>query len=171
MGGSQSNPRKISLENPDEQVFKLTESAINRIRETTKEITTEEPEKQNSTVDHDVSDSNIVFITSQQIRREVNNAIDKNNAYWENRLKVLKDGYRKTNIHLEEEFNKAVKEVNQSLGKHFTSNRNEDSCKQSKKNVIECYNLNKNQPLLCSEQVQKFNECVTHEMSIMLKTK
>lgn len=177
MGGSQSVPRKVSVENPDDNVIRITDNVASRlIQPSTQEV--DVPKKQQrlvstSDVNVDTSDSSATYVTSHQIRRELNNEIDRNNTYWENRLNILRDGYRKISVELEEEYNKAVKEVNQSLGKHFTGSGKDEvqSCQQSRKNVVECYSLNKSKPLLCSEQVQKFNDCVASGMSLILKSK
>ena len=100
----------------------------------------------------------------------MNNEIEKNNAYWENRLKVLREGYQEINAELEEEYRKAVQEVNRTLGKQFVRKDLPDTCKESQSNVIQCYNLNRDQPLLCSKEVQMFNDCVSNRMNTMLKT-
>lgn len=171
MGGSSSSPRKITLENPDENVIKITENVVERLqnvkeREPGKHSS---PEKSKSSINYDVSRADGEIITSQQIRREVNNEIEKNNAYWQKRLKVLQEGYRQINTELEEEYNKAVKEVNETIGKHFVNSGFPDTCKESQSNIIQCYNLNRDQPLLCSKEVQKFNICVSDRMNLMLK--
>ncbi|XKL59574.1 hypothetical protein PGB90_000590 [Kerria lacca] len=170
MGGSQSAPRKITINNPDDaSIIKITENVVDRLQEASKQES--DYEKIGNTNSSVSSNKDAVYITSQQIRRELDREIERNDLYWENRSKKLRNGFNKINTDLKEEYNKAVKEVNQSLGDHYVNiNRNYmEACKQSQNSITECYNLNNKQPLLCSEEVQKFNDCVTNGMNIALK--
>lgn len=186
MGSANSSPRKVTVSNPNEaSIIKITENVVDRLQEANRQEnagrpkadTASGPSDRKETTDFRVSGSSVageaIFITSHQIRSEINREIEKNNTYWESRLKVLRDGYRKINAELEDEYNKAVKEVNQSLGEQYLSGNKTDleTCKQSKSSVIECYNTNKNKPLLCSAEVQKFNECVSNKMNTLLRVK
>ncbi|KAK7586056.1 hypothetical protein V9T40_003932 [Parthenolecanium corni] len=170
MGGGQSAPRKVTVENPDDTVIKITENVVDRLQGATKSETRREP---TSVASSQPAGVDSVFVTSQAIRREVDKVVTENDAYWESRMKILREGYRKITNELEEEYNKATKEVNQSLGKNLTKGNAVDanSCKKSQASVIECYNQNKNRPLLCANEVQKFNECVSNCTSLTVKTK
>lgn len=163
MGGGQSAPRTMTMENPDESVIKITENVVDRLQGSTK---TAEAKQELSSAVSPPAATNAVYVTSQAIRREVDKEIAENDAYWGSRMKILRDGYRKISGELEEEYNKATKEVNQSLGKRSVKGKDANSCKESQVSVIECYNQNKDRPLLCVSAVEKFNECVSNCTSL-----
>lgn len=170
MGGGQSAPRKVTVDNPDETVIKITENVVDRLQGAGKG---EARREAISVASSQPAGGDAVFVTSQAIRREVDKVVAENDAYWESRLKILREGYRKITNELEEEYNKATKEVNQSLGQNTVKGNATDanSCKQSQASVVECYNQNKDRPLLCASQVQKFNECVSNCTSWTVKAK
>lgn len=181
MGGKLSAPHKLTFENPDGPArIAITENVIERLqsgleqqgsmpdKSTAPASVTDRPPSNAGKFQSDNTGS-AVYVTSHQIRKQIENEITENNVYWENRLKKLRDGYRRLNADLEDEYNKAVTEVNQSIGIETTGKSDPKSCKQSQSTVVECYKTNRHQPLMCADEVLKFNECVTHNMNATLK--
>ena len=173
MGGSSSSPRKITLENPDETVIKITDTVVERLQSANEqEKGKRRPEEPKPSIPHEArSYSDALPATSHQYRRSLDDEIEKNNAHWEKRLRKLQDGYVEFNTELKREYTKAVAEVSQTLGEQFVSKDFPDTCQESQRNVLECYSLNRNQSLQCSKEVQKFNNCVSSRMNTMMKAK
>lgn len=158
MGSSQSSPRKVTLENPNEAIIEISESVIDRLDEANKS-----DQKQQESVSSSPSSmpiDNATFVTSQEIRRQVDKVIQENDSFWQSRMKILRDGYQKIGAELEAEYQKATKEVDYLEGSTIN-----DSCKSSQALVVDCYSQNPDRPLLCANEVQKFNECVCSSLS------
>ncbi|KAK7593063.1 hypothetical protein V9T40_007815 [Parthenolecanium corni] len=161
MGSSQSAPRKVTLENPNETIIEITDGVINRLdgANNSEKI---QPESVSSTQPPSINENAAAFVTSQEIRRQVDKVVQENDNFWQSRIKILRDGYQKIGVELEAEYQKATKDVNHSLGTHFgDGNASNDSCRSSQASVVDCFSQNSNRPLLCANEVQKFNECVS----------
>lgn len=177
MGSTGSVPRKLTINNPDDAtIIKVTENVVDRLQEANTKEDASLPQnaiKKTEFLDgNSVLDSKeAVFISSFNIKSQIENAIEKNDKYWENRIKLLRDVYRKINVELKNEYDKAITEVNQSLGKQYLTNDkgNLQLCQNVRNDVIQCYNANKNRPLLCHEEVKNFNQCVFNQTDIALK--
>lgn len=183
MGNSKSAPRKITIDNPeDATVIVVTENVIDRLQDIKPPTSSyvpvsppspppQPPQPKETPVTSTETVTGTVYVTSHQIRNHIDAAIEDNNAYWQNRMRVLRDGYDRINSELKSEYDKAITEVNQSWGKQFLASEKNDleSCKQMKQEVIQCYNSNRDRSLLCSEQVKNFNQCVSNQTNALLK--
>lgn len=185
MGSAKSVPRKITIDNPeDATIIKVTENVVERLQDmktsktptatATATATSDQsplPPKSLSSADN-VTTAATVYVTSHQIRNQIDAAIDNNNAYWENRVKALREGYSRINAELKNEYDRALAEVNQSWGKPYTVNEKDydtRSCKNTQQEVIKCYNSNRDRSLLCYEQAKHFNQCISNQTSVLLK--
>ncbi|XP_065203668.1 uncharacterized protein Chchd3 [Planococcus citri] len=182
MGSAKSVPRKITIDNPeDATIIKVTENVVERLQDMktpktpTATATSDQsplpPKSLSSASADNVTTAATVYVTSHQIRNQIDAAIDNNNAYWENRVKALREGYSRINAELKNEYDRALVEVKQSWGKPYTVNEKDDtqSCKNTQQEVIKCYNSNRDRSLLCYEQVKHFNQCVSNQTSVLLK--
>lgn len=184
MGNSKSVPRKITIDNPeDATIIKVTENVVERLQDIKTQAapapTSKPPPPPKSPARKETpaaaASENVttgtVYVTSHQIRNHIDAAIEDNNAYWEKRIKTLRDGYDRINSELKTEYDRAITEVNQSWGKQYLGTEKNDleSCKKTKQEVIQCYNANRDRSLLCYEQVKNFNQCVSNQSNTLLK--
>lgn len=101
------------------------------------------------------------FITSSMIREEVEKELEKNDHYWERKIKSLQDNQNKITSILESEFDKACKDVESS----FPSLAPKDAavpCQDYKSMIVDCLKNNANHTLNCSPVVKNFTSCVNN---------
>jgi len=178
MGSSQST-RKISISNPEvDGLIKVTENVVDRLRsntvvaDTTSVPVREESQKEGfestpaSTATTTVPD----FTSSLQIRREIEGEIKANNYYWESRIRKLQEAHRRINHELSSEYQKALTDVDKYFAK-LSVKTDVDSCTDSKQLLVDCYKRNKHRSLLCSKEVQHFNDCVDKRTNVLLQAK
>lgn len=165
MGSGQSLPRKVTLENPNEKIIEITDNVIDRLDGVNKSVQIQ-GESVSSSPPPTVGSNATLFVSSQEIRRQVDKVLQESDNFWQSRMKIMRDGYQKIGAELEAEYQKATKEVKHSLGADLDgSNATNDSCRFSQASVVDCYSQNPDRPLLCANEVQKFNECVSNSFS------
>ncbi|XP_021934870.1 MICOS complex subunit MIC19 [Zootermopsis nevadensis] len=138
MGSSQStNTRRISIPNDDpSSVIKVSDSVVQRLKGGT-----EVPRSQSES------------------RPDKEAALQENDQYWERRLKTLEDNHMLISRKMEEEYRKAVDEV-EELFSRLPAKREQPPCTIAGQYVKECYQKNPREVLKCSKEVEAFAACV-----------
>jgi len=166
MGAGQSAARKATVENPDESAVRITENVVDRLQRISVDTQREPTSSRAATA----TPAEAAYVTSQALRREVDRGIAENEAHWQSRMRALRDSYREISDELEAEYTKATEQVDRSLGENsVASGVAANLCLQSRDSVVQCYTRNQDQPLLCSSQVLKFNECVSNRSSLTVR--
>uniref|UniRef100_A0A1B6GRK2 CHCH domain-containing protein n=1 Tax=Cuerna arida TaxID=1464854 RepID=A0A1B6GRK2_9HEMI len=101
------------------------------------------------------------FITSSMIRDQIEKELEKNDRYWERRIKTLQDNQNRITQVMESEFNKAYKEIENN----FPTLAPKDAtipCQDYKSMVVDCFKNNANHTLNCSKLVNDFAACVSN---------
>ncbi len=181
MGAGSSAARKITVDNPEDggAVIKITENVVGRLREGAVTVTNRTDSANYGSASESKSSSGVstsldykspssdaegnVLFVSRHIRRQMEDELERNNQHWENRLKILRDSYNKIDDELRREYRAAVAETNRiSAATNANGKRSmvesSSSCKMVRDKVIQCYNLNRMQPLACSKEVEKFDQ-------------
>ncbi|XP_069684638.1 MICOS complex subunit MIC25-like [Periplaneta americana] len=139
MGGTQStNTRRISIPNEDPaSVIKVSDSVVQRLKGGTevKEIRSEPPPPD----------------------REA--ALRDNDEYWQKRLKAMEESHVLINKKMEDEYKKAIKEV-EDLFSRLPAKREQPPCSNAGQFVKNCYQQNPREVLKCAKEVEAFATCV-----------
>ncbi|KAF7281155.1 uncharacterized protein LOC143203828 [Rhynchophorus ferrugineus] len=177
MGGSPSKTRKLTVENDDPtSVIKVSDDVVDRIRGVAQAVRKQEvavPQVTQITTPQPATSVLPVYLhepslTSIQIRQANVAELQKNDDYWNSRLKALEENHKRMNKVMEEEYNKALEEF--KVGKPAQGLK-EIPCLDMKKAVMECYRCNPDEPMRCSKIVQAFQECVDHKRSCLLASR
>lgn len=156
MGSSQSGSREMVIDNPDDtSILEISQNVIDRWKQ-----------DQTSNVSGNIESEKTVYVTSRQISKEIEKEIAKNNAGWENRLKRLQQGYSNVDKEFEQGYGETLADADAFFSKVSLKNM-EDTCVNSKQSVIQCFKKNKNQPLLCSDEVGAFHKCVSSSIQLL----
>ncbi|CAG9854484.1 unnamed protein product [Phyllotreta striolata] len=166
MGASTSSTRKLTVENEDPTgVIQLSEEVVNRI----KGSKVKSPEVLQGKAEEGGQFPvywNPASLTSQQIQEITSAELEKNDQYWQQRIKNIEEKHKKLNLVLEEEYKKAVKEF--SVKK---IDRKLPPCKDTERAVKECYLENPQEPMKCAKVVQAFQECVDSRRNALLASR
>ncbi|XP_022915729.1 MICOS complex subunit Mic19 [Onthophagus taurus] len=167
MGAQQGKTRKLTLENDDPtSVIKVSDDVVQRLRcaEAKRRGSSGQapPQQLHS---HQIISNNPPppfyhyepTFTSLQIRQEAAEKLRKNDEYWTRRIHDLEKNNEKMRILMEEEYKKAMDEMNSKTSKSPFS---EMPCIMNRKKVMECYQQYPNEPMRCAKEVQAFAACV-----------
>lgn len=180
MGGSQS-VRKVGFDNGEPiGVIRVSENVAQRLKNINNDGKQNGPNT-GQTLQTDLNTKNPVtyqqtgtvympqsYVTSSMIREEVEKELEKNDRFWERRIKTLQDNQNRIGHALEMEFNKACKEVETKFPSLAPKERAEP-CQDYKSMVVDCFKNNANHTLNCSKVVNEFQSCITSSRSIQLK--
>ncbi|PSN50453.1 hypothetical protein C0J52_04964 [Blattella germanica] len=164
MGGTQStNTRTITIQNDDpNSVIKVSDSVVKRLKGA------KEEEKENQPVSPPQSKvtSSLSHYhygrgpkTSVEIQQDKQAALRENDEYWGKRVKTLEDNHMNINKRMEEEYKKAVKEVEELFAK-LPSKEQQPPCSYAGQYVKKCYQQNPKEVLKCAREVEAFAACV-----------
>ncbi|XP_054263096.1 MICOS complex subunit Mic19 [Macrosteles quadrilineatus] len=175
MGGGQST-RKIQIDN-DEPVgiIKASENVVQRLKSTNgggsnigASSNYTQPSSPDKMSNNSQNQSHQVpayipqpYVTSSMVREQVEKELEKNDRYWESRIRGLQENQNKLSYIMESEFNKAYKEV----GKNFPVIAPKSvvmPCQDIKTKLVDCFKNNANQTLNCSKIVNEFTSCVSN---------
>ncbi|RZF44025.1 hypothetical protein LSTR_LSTR007297 [Laodelphax striatellus] len=164
MMGAQQSSRRVTIDNEEpNNVIKLSEKVVERLK--------------GSIVKEDVSPARTsvkqpapVFVdqnsyektqrpSDNEIRAQYEEVIKQNNQYWENKVKSLMENHFKIDDIYDSEYKKALKDVEENFPRSPIKNPTVP-CQDKKQVVLECYQKNKGQPLLCAREVQDFSNCM-----------
>lgn len=184
MGASQSNARRLSIPNEDKTgVIKVSDSVVQRLKGGPTSNAMQEPIndvriRPNQPTTQQPLVSNLPAasagvqtslqpqvpyyeptLSSMQLLQEKEIELRKNDKYWEQRLAKLQENHRDVNRVLEEEYNKASREVTMRFASAPTKLMN-PPCQELKSSILECYKSNPKNTLACSKIVQSFASCV-----------
>ncbi|CAH1102170.1 unnamed protein product [Psylliodes chrysocephalus] len=166
MGGSSSATRKLTVENDDPtSVIKVSEEVVDRLRGSNV-VRTKEPQYGKPPPDQGGQFPlywNPSNLTSQQIQHLTANELQKNDQYWQQRIKNLEEKHKKMNQVMEDEY---VKAVNEFTAKKI--DRKLPPCKETEHAVKECYLEYPREPMRCAKVVQAFQECVDLKRNTLL---
>lgn len=176
MGGTQST-RKIGIDNNEHVgVIRVSENVAQRLKNVksggnynsstinnkpspSSELSVNNPNLNNQQFPGNMFPQH--FVTSSMIREEVEKELEKNDRYWERKIKSLQDNQNKITSILEAEFDKACKDVESS----FPSLAPKDKavpCQDYKSMIVDCLKNNANHTLNCSPIVKDFTFCVNN---------
>lgn len=172
MGGTQStNTRRISIPNEDPaSVIKVSDSVVQRLKGGTevKEIRSEPPppvsqiqsdaDKVTSSFPHS-NYGRVTPKTSLEIRQDREAALRDNDEYWQKRLKAMEESHVLINKKMEDEYKKAIKEV-EDLFSRLPAKREQPPCSNAGQFVKNCYQQNPREVLKCAKEVEAFATCV-----------
>ncbi|XP_022185988.1 uncharacterized protein LOC111045002 [Nilaparvata lugens] len=167
MMGAQQSSRKITIDNEEpNNVIKLSEKVVERLKGSivkeddspaTARTTVKQPAP--TFVDNSYSQDQKQRPSDNEIRAQYEEVIKQNNQYWENKVKSLMENHYKIDGIYDSEYKKALKDVEENFPRQPIKNPTLP-CQDKKKIVLECYQKNKNQPLLCAREVQDFSNCM-----------
>ncbi|KAG8332621.1 uncharacterized protein LOC124359432 [Homalodisca vitripennis] len=181
MGGSQST-RKIGIDNDDTAgLIRVSENVAQRLKNMNNFRDGENASSTNFSNPQPVSPSPVSgpivsqqpssgfyapqpYITSSMIRDQIEKELEKNDRYWERRIKGLQENQNRITQVMESEFNKAYKEIENN----FPTLAPKDAtipCQDYKSMVVDCFKNNANHTLNCSKLVNDFAACVSNSRS------
>lgn len=185
MGSSQST-RKISVDNEEPvSVIRVSENVAKRLK------TTNEADKPNATStttvipQPEVPASNPImnqnpyegvyipqpYMTSTMVRQQIEKELEKNDQYWELRVKGLQENQNKITRILELEFHKAYNEVESTFPSKIAPGSSNVPCEDFKSRIVDCFKNNANHTLNCSTVVKEFTTCISNCRPTQHKTR
>nr|BAN20847.1 conserved hypothetical protein [Riptortus pedestris] len=183
MGANPSTTRKLQIDNENDPatVIKVSEKVVQRIRSGAEKEAEQELAQQakkvrsfkrsdNNTNNANIFDDGVPFVTARMIRQEVEDELQKNNKYWESRIKELQQGHERINEIMEREYIKSVEDIKRELPKLPPENA-VPPCQDKKGNIIKCYKTYSKRPLLCAQEVEAFNCCMKESRLKVLSQK
>ncbi|KAJ9584473.1 hypothetical protein L9F63_021167 [Diploptera punctata] len=171
MGGAQStNTRKLTIPNEDPTgVLEISDSVIERMRggrEGKEEKPESPPVSQLHSPVRQVTSSLPHYYhgrgtpkTSLEIQQDKQEALKENDEYWAKRVRIMEDNHMKINQRMEDEYKKAVKEV-EELFARLPSKEEQPPCSYAGQYVMKCYQQNPKEVLKCAREVEAFAACV-----------
>lgn len=166
--GNSGSTRKISISNDDPaSIIKVSDAVARRLKGSLENSNQDESESKKRSAEvneKELPKPQLVSggepsMTSLQIRQQKEAEIRNNDAYWERRIAKLQESNSRVARKLEEEYEAAIRDVNNSFPKP-SSETGIPPCQDAKSNVINCYKKNPNHSLLCAKEVQAFTACV-----------
>lgn len=170
MGANQST-RKLQIDNENDPatVIKVSEKVVQRIRSGAEKEAEQELKQQAKKVrsfkrtnDSNIGnlfDDGVPFVTARMIRQEVEDELQKNNKYWENRISELQRSHERINEIMEREYIKSVEDIKRELPP-LPPEKSTLPCQDKKGSIINCYKMYSKRPLLCAQEVEAFNCCM-----------
>jgi len=99
-------------------------------------------------------------LSSQDVRREKEIELEKNDALWRERMTKLEETLQKTNTIMEEQYSTALNNVRSRFAKAPPSHQL-PPCQDLKAQLLACYRANPGQTLMCAQEVAMFRDCVS----------
>ncbi|XP_014241319.1 uncharacterized protein LOC106662034 [Cimex lectularius] len=155
--GVQHSTRRISVENDEPAIITVSSSVVERLsfQNSSKDVPPPmEQIEESSTVIRGKS----IYGSKQAFDEE----IQKHNEYWDKRLAKQQDAHEKMNKILEREYIKANEEMNKLLPPKLANPETRTYLREKSKHVMTCLQKNRQQPLVCSKEVEAFSECMQH---------
>lgn len=164
MGGNQSS-RKITIENDDPtNVVQVSNDVVQRLKGADKYPDKPCEPEVNTSGQKSPGPGQVLgspFITSHQLKQEIEKEIQKNDQHWEKRIKRLQEDSEKINQRMQSEYEKAHKEMESNYPK-ISADGTKTPCQDKKSEIVSCFKSNQSQPLLCAKQVLEFTDCITN---------
>ncbi|XP_075216759.1 coiled-coil-helix-coiled-coil-helix domain containing 3 [Lycorma delicatula] len=165
MGGQQS-ARRITIDNDEPyNVIKVSEEVVERFKGAVDgNAKPNSPRSPSSTVHiqpkniQSKTDDEDGTVTSLDVKKQYEEELKQNNEYWQNRIKALQDSQDKIQITWNEEYKRAIDDIEKCFPSR--SGNKDVPCSDKKSLVISCYKKNSKQPLLCANEVQEFSDCL-----------
>ncbi|CAH2238207.1 MICOS complex subunit mic25-a-like [Pararge aegeria] len=142
--------RRISFNN----TFALTPVLIQKSIEDTANIIAIDNCEKNSSSDLNYKDTSSRLIDLR----------DEDYDYWAHRIECLKNDHQQINQILEEEYQKTIDNTNKLFHPPKISQEKLQKlkpCFEWRAKILQCYEDNPRQPLICSAVVQEFSNCVS----------
>lgn len=99
-------------------------------------------------------------ITAMEVQRQKEIELNKNDAYWRNRLAQLEQTLNKTNAIMEAEYSTAIENVRKKFH-NAPPTHQLPPCQDLKAQLIACYRTNRGESLKCADEVAAFTNCVS----------
>jgi len=176
MGGGQST-RKIQVDNDEPVgVIKVSENVVQRLKSnsggsnvgtaSSYSLPHQDMSANNQNVSYQQHPVYIPqpYVTSSMVREQVEKELEKNDRYWESRIRGLQENQNKLSLIMESEFNKAYKEIEKNFPVIAPKNA-VIPCQDFKSKVVDCFRNNANQTLNCRDIVNEFTSCVSNSRS------
>ncbi|KAK5640113.1 hypothetical protein RI129_010924 [Pyrocoelia pectoralis] len=173
MGSGTSRTRKITLDNEDaSKVIKVSDDVVQRLKCEPKSKVSSVSSQEVVPFDSDSGPVPIYYyeprLTSLQFQQDKNQALKRNDEYWEKRIKDLENCHSEMHKVMDGEYNKAITELSQEKKLYACDT---PPCQMSKKKVLDCYKKYPNQSMKCLKEVEAFTACVDLQRSILIDAK
>ncbi|CAK9820122.1 MICOS complex subunit MIC25 [Anthophora quadrimaculata] len=180
--GSGQSARRLTIDNEDTGVIKISDSVVERLIQTS-DKGADEPKKVRSVTLTEPSSTTVespqlshsddipvysgspthypqLTLSALMIHQQKEQELRTQDTYWQKRLQNLEKKHAKINDIIDAEYKKAVEQLYTNDKGSVNIQDTVQPCKSSSDKVYECYQVNPKEILKCSNLVEEFYDCV-----------